>query len=170
VDADSTFDDAVLLEMNFTYFFYRYFSLELSAGYTQTDMDVSFLGFEGRYGELEQIPILLTGRFHWPVDERFSLYAGGGAGYYLHDIDRADGPGEFFNGSPAGVEAFVDDGFGFHVNAGIEFFIFDHFALNLDVKYIWLQVDIGFEGAGLYSKDSTNLDALVIGTGLKFYF
>ena len=64
----------------------------------------------------------------------------------------------------------MDHGFGFHINTGIEFFIFDHFALNLDVKYIWLEVDIGFEGAGFYSRDSTRLDSLVVGAGLKFYF
>jgi outer membrane protein len=170
VDVDSTFDDAVLFEMNLTYFFCRYFSLELSVGITEADMDASFLWFDGRYGEIEQLPILLTGRFHWPVNEWLSPYAGGGVGYYLNDIKRADGPGEFFNGSPVGVAAVVDNGFGFHVNAGIEFFIFDHFALNLDVKYIWLQVDIGFEGSGFFSRDSTRMDALVAGAGLKFYF
>jgi outer membrane protein W len=170
VEIDSKFDDSELFELNLTYFLCKFFSLELSAGYIQTDLDASFMGFEGRYGEIEQFPILLTGCFHWPVNEWFRPYAGGGVGYYLNDIERADGPGEFFNGSPAGVTAFVDDGFGFHVDAGIELFISDHFALSLDVKYTWLRVDIGFEGAGLDSKESTSLNAVVVGAGLKYYF
>jgi len=172
IDSDSESDDTALFEVNFTYFFCRYFSLELSGGYTQTDMDIAFLpmGSIRKYGELEQIPILLTGRFHWPVTEWFSPYVGGGAGYYTNDIDRADGPGEFFNPAPASVEAFADDEFGFHAAAGVEFFISDHFALNLDVKYIWLQVDIGFEGGGFFSEGSSNLDALTAGVGLKYYF
>jgi len=171
VDVESEFDEAVLIEFDLTYFFCRYFSLELSAGYVKTDMDYSESGSEGMYGELEQVPILLTARIHWPINEWFSPYIGGGAGYYINGIDKAEeGPADFFSGAPPAVEALVDEVFGFHAAAGIEFFINDHFALNLDVKYIWQETNIGFDGAGFDSSDSSHLDALTAGVGLKYYF
>ncbi|MFC1813353.1 OmpW family protein [Thermodesulfobacteriota bacterium] len=169
-DVESEFDAAVLIELDLTYFFCRYFSLELSAGYVKTDMDYSSSGFKGMYGELEQVPILLTARVHWPVTERLRPYIGGGAGYYINDIDKVEGPADFFFGAPPAVEALIDEVFGFHAAAGIEFFISDHFAFNLDVKYIWQETNIGFDGAGFDSSDSSNLDALVAGVGVKYYF
>lgn len=52
----------------------------------------------------------------------------------------------------------------------MEYFLSDHFALNIDLKYIVLDVDIGFKGAGYDMKDSTSLNAFRTGLGVKYYF
>lgn len=76
-------------------------------------------------------------------------------------MTRADDIGDYFDGAPPGVKAFADDAVGYHVNAGIECFLSEHVALNMDLKYVMLDADIGFNGAGYDMKDSIENRKLV---------
>jgi outer membrane protein W len=163
---DEEFDDALGISADVTYFFCKTFALELSLGYLKTDMNLDFSGWDSSFGELTQIPLLLTGQYHFTAGEKVRLYAGLGIGYYLNDMDE----GDFFFGAPSGVEAFADDALGYHVAAGMEYFLAENVALNLGLKYVWLDVDIGFDGAGYDEKESTSLNAFVTGVGVKYYF
>lgn len=49
-------------------------------------------------------------------------------------------------------------------------FLSQSVALNIDLKYVMLDVDMGFKGAGYDVKDSTSLNAFVTGVGVKYYF
>jgi outer membrane protein len=169
-DFDTSYDGAAAFSADFTYFINKSFSLEASIGYLKTDMDVEAGGDKEGYGTLTQIPILLTARYHIAVNEKVSPYVGVGIGYYYNDMDNADGSGDFFQGAPSGVEAFADNAFGFHLNAGAEFFINKNLALNVDLKYLLSSTDIGFDGAGYDESDSSRLNAFTFGVGIKYYF
>lgn len=127
--SEADYDFAIGISAGVTYFLSKSISLELDVGRQETTMKVEetdvFFGFNAAYdyGELTQIPVLLTGRYHFTPSDKTTLYAGLGIGYYIHDIKKDDTRGGFFNGAPPGVEAFADDGFGYHVNTGIECFL-----------------------------------------------
>jgi outer membrane protein W len=167
---DTEYDSSVSISADFTYLFNESFSLELSLGYLKTDMTVSRFGDKLGYGELTQIPILLTGRYHFSVNDKVMPYIGLGVGYYLNDMEDADGNGDFFDDAPSGVNSFADDAFGFHLAGGVEYFVTDNVALNLDLKYVLLSTTIGFDGAGYDENDSTTLNSFVFGIGAKYYF
>ena len=156
------FDEVAMYGLNVTYFFHKYFSTELSVDYSKTDVWVSgtFRGVATNEidGEVTQIPVLLTGRLHIPVNNIVSPYVGAGVGYYFNDYDPKD----------AADKATVDDSFGFHVNAGVEFFFAENYAVNLDLKYIWNDVD--FPDPDEPTEQEISMDAFVAGIGFKYYF
>lgn len=150
-------DDAVMYEVNLTYFPHEYFSLELGVDYVETDVDVNGVGISGDGGEMEQVPVLLTGRFHFSTNPKVTPYLGVGIGYYFNDFDS--------NRDSPDVE--VDDSIGFHVNGGIEVFVADDAAINLDIKYIWNEIDVDLPGS---SDEEFYLNQFVTGIGFKYYF
>ena len=85
---DVTYDPGgtYLVDGNFTYFFVKSFSLEFLVGYTKTDADAEFSGLSVDFGELKQIPLLLTGQYHFWFNPNSNIYLGGGVGYYLNDF------------------------------------------------------------------------------------
>ena len=155
------FDEVAMYGLNVTYFFNKYFSAELSVDYTETDVDVSgtWHGVAQTFnvGEITQIPVLLTGRLHIPINNIVSPYVGAGVGYYFNDYDAKD----------ATDKSTADDSFGFHVNAGVEFFFAKNYAINLDLKYVWNDVDFTCPGE---PTDEISMDAFVAGIGFKYYF
>ena len=60
VKVDVEPDEDVMYEGNLTYFIQDYLSLELSVGYTETDVDFDALGMEVDAGDFETIPVLLS--------------------------------------------------------------------------------------------------------------
>ena len=152
-------DVTLMYEANLTYFVQEYFSLELGVGYTETDEYLNFSpGMSGKAGEMEQIPILLTARVHFSTNHEVTPYLGAGIGYYLSDFDS--------NSSSPDVD--VDDSFGFHVNGGLEVFITDYVAINVDIKYVWNEVNLDIKLPGLDEDYKRN--QFVAGAGCKFYF
>jgi outer membrane protein len=160
-------DDSGMYGVNLTYFFDRYASFELSADYTEADVELSALGLSGNAGAIEQIPVLLTVRIHFSTNPKVNPYVGGGVGFYFNDFDTDRPVAEFIYGPGADIE--VDNTYGFHVNTGIEVFVIDNLAINLDIKYIWSDVEAEVNVPG-FTDEEFNLNALVTGVGLKYYF
>ena len=88
-------------------------------------------------------------------------------GYFFNDFDQNDPVIEFIYGAGADVD--VDDSFGFHVGGGVEVFVTENVALNLDLKYIWTKVEADVNIAGFKDED-IDMDSFVVGLGIKFYF
>jgi outer membrane protein len=152
-------DGAFMYGVNLTYFLHEYFSLELGVDYSETDVYLNYSsGMSGKAGELEQIPVLLTGRMHFSTNHKVTPYLGVGIGYYFNDFDND-------SGSP---NIDIDDSFGFHVNGGLEVFITDDAAINLDMKYVWEEVDVDNNFPG--SDEEFKRNQFVAGVGLKYYF
>jgi outer membrane protein len=153
VNYDEEPNDAAMYGVNLTYFFHRYASFELSVDYTDADV----VGLSGDAGALEQVPVLLTLRMHFSTNPMVSPYIGGGVGYYFNDFD-----------SDSGSPIDVDNNFGVHVNGGLEVFITDNAAINLDIKYVWQELDVDNKPPGLDEEFKRN--QFVAGVGFKVYF
>ena len=156
-------------EANLTYFFVDYFSLEFSGGYVKPDLDLTLTtGSVVNYGEVEQIPLLLTARFHWWADiPKVGLYAGGGVGYFVNDFNVSD----TLSGLFPGVSVDADNSLGALVAVCVEYFITTKWALNVDVKYIYNTVDFVQTQPGVSpSAFDLNLSTFVAGVGIKYFF
>jgi len=162
---DVEFDETTMYGGNITYFVHSYLSLELSVDYLETDVDLEALGVSVDIGDLEQIPVLLSLRTHLSTNPKVSPYLTVGIGYYFNDFDMK-------SSIPAGYDVDPDDSFGYHLGGGIEYFFNNHFAFNLDFKYIWSNVDVDLEEPGGYSVNDKNLDVdfFSAGIGFKYYF
>ena len=155
---DVDFDEAAMYGGNIVYYFQRYFSLELSADYVKTDAESS-----ENSGELEQVPIILNGRFHFSTNQKISPYLSAGIGYYLNDFDVSD--------SSSGDKIDTDDSFGWNLGGGIQFLLNEHFAIDLDLKYIWNETDFERTCPGEPTEEiSIDLNNFYAGIGLKYYF
>jgi outer membrane protein W len=159
VEHDDEPDDAVMYGINLTYFAHRYFSFELSADYTESDVELSVLGLSGNDGDLTQVPVLLTGRMHFSTNPKVSPYFGGGVGYYFNSIDS----------DRAVAKTDVDNSIGYHVSAGVEIFVAENAAINLDFRYIWNKIDAEVKPPG-FADGEFDLNAFVAGLGFKYYF
>ena len=157
-------------EANLTYFFVDYFSLEFSGGYVKPDLDLkeNATGYVVEYGELKQIPFLLTARFHWWSDiPKVGLYAGGGVGYFINDFSVSS----TFTSLNPGVVVDADNSLGAVVGVGLEYFISTKLALNVDLKYIYNPVDFLQTQPGVSpSAFDLNLNTFLGGVGIKYYF
>ena len=56
-----------------------------------------------------------------------------------------------------------------NLGVGIEFFISEKSAVNLDFKYIWTEVEGEVNKPG-FTKEDFEINPFVIGLGIKYYF
>lgn len=167
VKVDVEPDESTMYGGNLTYFIQDYLSLELSVDYTETDVDFDALGIEVDAGDFETIPVLLSLRAHLSTNKKVSPYLLFGIGYFFNDFDQNDATIEYIYGPGADVD--VDDSFGFHVGGGVEVFVCENVALNLDLKYIWTKVEADVNVFGFKDED-IDMDSFVAGLGIKYYF
>jgi outer membrane protein W len=167
VKVDTEVENAPMFGLNFSYFPSDYFSLEFSADYVESDVTLSALGLSAESGKLKQIPLLLVGRLNAPVNDVFMPYIGGGFGFFINDFDQDNNVIEALYGR--GAEVSVDNSFGFLVNGGLDLFFAKNFAFNLDIKYIWNEIEAQVNRAG-FTDVEFNPDMFVFGGGIKYYF
>ena len=159
IDVDP--DEAAMYGGTLTWFAHEYFSLELAGDYVETDLDVMFAGVSANTGQLTQIPVTLALRYHFSTNPRVSPYLGGGGGWYINDFD----PNPAYFGADVDVD--VQDTYGLFVCGGIEFFLTNWFAIDVNLKYVWTEIVLEAEG---FSDERFDSNAFVGGIGLKLYF
>ncbi len=164
---DIDFDSAFCVGINTTYVMNDVLSMELSGDWV-FDRETEFMTSGGSVGggDISTIPVLWTLRIHIPISSGFKPYIGGGVGWYFNSFDQ----NPLWNASNPGVSAELDDSFAWHANAGLEFFLTENVAFNIDGKYIWSSPDMNLTGTGYYQTYEIDLDGFVVGVGIKFYF
>lgn len=164
---DIDIDSAFCVGINTTYVMSDVLSMELSGDWV-FDRETEFMTPTGSIGggDISTIPVLLTLRIHIPVSSGFKPYIGGGVGWYFNSFDQ----NPLWIASNPGVNAELDDSFAWLANAGLEFFLTENVAFNIDGKYIWSSPDMNLTGTGYYNTYEIDLDGFVVGVGVKFYF
>ena len=65
----------------------------------------------------------------------------------------------------------VEGGVGLAVQAGMDYWLNDHWGLNLDVKYVDLNVDVDVNlGGAALAADDVDLNPWIIGAGVSYRF
>ena len=152
---DIKVSNALVPEVDLTYFFTDSIGAELIAGTARHEMD-----FNGaNLGEAWILPPSLTLQYHPMRDKAFSPYVGAGINY---SIMYAEDAGTGFN------DLNVGNGVGPVLQAGFDYWISDHWGLNLDVKKVWVNVDASLNNGAI--KADVDLDPWLIGAGVSYKF
>lgn len=146
-------EDAVMPELDFTYFLTDNLAAELILAATPHDVD---LAGAGKITELWVLPPTLTLQYHLPMGA-FKSYAGVGVTYITILDSDATGALTFDN---------WDDAVGIAFQVGFDYAMNDKWSLNVDLKKILINLD-ATTSAGAASVD---LDPWVVGVGLGYRF
>jgi outer membrane protein W len=144
-------------------------------------------------GDLEWAPYMFALQFRWPHFHHSVVpYVLGGVTYnktsfkehnWYHYGFPSSGQYEEWVGQGNRMENYTDyrriikadDSWGALLGIGVDYFIWKHLALNLDLRYHWTQSDLTFQLAdsrGVFGEDhgTFNMNSWIIGLGLKYFF
>ena len=151
-------DHAYVPEVDLTYFFTKNVAAELIAATAEH----SIYANTTKVGDTWILPPTLTLQYHFQPEEKFSPYIGAGINYSLFYGEDAKGSNGFSN-----LE--VDGGFGWALQAGADYWINDNWGVNIDAKYIDLDVDVHANG-GTVNASNVDLNPWVVGLGVSYRF
>lgn len=151
-------DHAITPEVDLTYFFTKNVSAELIAATSEHEIEAGSFDV----GEAWILPPTLTLQYHFTPDSKFSPYVGAGLNYSLF-YGESEGTG--FNNLD------VDGGVGYAVQAGFDYWLNENWGVNLDAKYINLDVDVDVDlGTTHLDADDVDLDPVILGAGVSYRF
>lgn len=110
-------------------------------------------------GDAWILPPTLTLQYHFTPHSTFSPYVGAGINYSMFYSEDAAAP---FTGLD------IDGGFGVALQAGADFWLNDHWGLNVDVKKLWLNMDAELNGGAV--RADVDLDPWIVGAGVAYRF
>lgn len=155
-NTQTSVDNAYVPEVDFTYFFTDNIAAELIVA--TSEHTVSAGG--SALGDAWILPPTLTVQYHFQPDEKFSPYVGAGLNYSIfYGEDEAAGVNDFDIGNGVGVA----------VQAGFDYWLNDHWGLNVDVKYIDLNVDASIS-SGTVNASNVDINPFIVGVGASYRF
>jgi opacity protein-like surface antigen len=172
---EDLYSEGINYGANFNLGINKYLSIEVSGLRFQSDVESSVEGFSK--GKLTVMPVQLSIQVRLPVTPRFIPYIHGGGGYYLNSfaldgeiIDTWDALG--FN-----VEEKIESSIGYHFGAGLDLFITGKISISADFRYCmvkskgsWSLTDQVSEAITSGDLENLNLNTMMFGAGLKYYF
>ncbi len=185
-------DDQLGVVFDLTYFLSPNWGIELLAStpYTHDIDGAGALAGLGKIGETKHLPPTLSLQYHFSPGQKFRPYVGAGLNYTLfvddstnqglHDgvVATANGAlGTNFSGGNTNLS--IDESFGAAFQAGLDVDLSEKWFLNLNVRYIMIDVDAGlrtstFDPAGneqlFFSRLETDIDPFIYSTQLGFRF
>ncbi|HAJ47189.1 MAG TPA: OmpW family protein, partial [Alphaproteobacteria bacterium] len=148
-------DDALVPEIDISYFFDEDWSIELIAATSPHNVR-STLGIN--LGDAWVLPPTLTVKYHLPVDGPVRPYIGAGINYTTFwNIDEQPG-----------LSMDYSDSWGWALQAGIEIDLGNNWSLNIDVKKIDIDTDVKINGGAITA--DVEIDPLVVGIGIGYRF
>lgn len=161
VGPDLSIDDAVVPELDISYFFTKNLAVELIAAVTPHTIDSEgTISAQGEIGDVWLLPPTLTAQYHFDMG-KFKPYVGAGVNYTV-----------FFN-EDAGTNYSnleLDDSFGWVLQGGFDYHLQGNWVFNVDVKKLWLDTDASVSlGAAPVTAD-VDIDPWIIGAGIGYKF
>jgi outer membrane protein len=148
--------NALTPEIDLTYFITDHIAAELIAATAQHE-----IGYTGdvNLGKTWILPPTLTLQYHFTPRRVFSPYLGAGLNY---SVFYGEETGTGFTGLE------VEGGLGYALQAGADFWLNDHWGLNVDLKRIWLDVEGTLNGGAITT--DIDLDPWIAGAGISYRF
>lgn len=160
---------AVMPELDFTYMATDNIGLELILATTPHDVDG-----EGAISGLDKVadswllPPTLLVQWHFLPKAQIRPYVGAGLNYTITYGEDATSSLEAALGGPTKVK--LDDSFGWAVQAGVDVGIDENWFVNLDVKYIDIDVDAEITTGGTRRSADVSIDPVIVGLGVGYRF
>lgn len=121
--------------------------------------DVRAAGGAVNLGTVTHFPPTVTLKYHWTNLGQFQPYVGAGVNYTAF---IATDP-------PAGRHVHYGSSFGGALQAGFDYRLDDHWAINADVRRIWISTDVRITG-DITANDSVDINPWVVTTGVAYRF
>lgn len=152
--------ETVVPEVDFSYFVTDDIALELIAAVTPHEVSTKTSSAGALdLGDVWLLPPTLTAQYHFNDLGNYKPYVGAGVNYTV-----------FFNedtgSSVTSVE--YDNSFGPALQAGVDYMLDDNWLLNMDVKKIWINPDVKFNGGAIAADVDINPWVVGVGFGYKF--
>lgn len=153
-------DSSVVPEFDFSYFVTDNIALELIAGVTPHDVNTKTSSAGPLdLGDVWLLPPTLTVQYHFTGLGQCKPYVGGGVNY-THFFSEDHGTSV--------TDVNYKDSWGPALQAGVDYALDDHWMLNLDVKKVWINTDVKFNGGAIAADVDINPWLIGVGVGYKF--
>lgn len=152
--------EAVVPEVDFTYFFTKHIAAELILATSPHKMQANNTAIGNvELGDVWVLPPTLTAQYHFYPDAQFRPYAGAGFGYIAyHGVNKSNQI----------TDISYDDGFSLALQAGFDYGINDNWAFNVDVKRIFHNTEVSVNNGAVTA--DVDLEPWVFGVGLSYRF
>jgi len=161
INGDVSISNAIVPELDITYFFNENFAVELILGTAKHDVMAkgTALG-DLDLGNVSLLPPTLTAQYHLPMGN-WKPYMGAGINY---TIFYSEDPGQF-----EGIS--YDNSIGFAAQVGVDYFLNEKFFINLDVKKIFMNTDVEVNaGDGVIVPADVTINPFLFGFGVGMRF
>lgn len=164
-----TVDDAIVPELDFTYFFTNNIGAELILATSPHDIGgAGALSALGEIADTMALPPTLTLQYHFAPNAKMRPYVGAGINW---TVFYSEDPSTSLNTALGGAtDVSLDDSFGWAVQAGVDFDITERVFLNLDVKYVDIDTTATLDTGGVFNNVDVEIDPLIFGVGLGMRF
>lgn len=163
IGGDIDIGDAYAPELDFTYFFTKNIAAELILATARHEVKVkdSAIG-DVDLGHVWLLPPILALQYHFFADSKVSPYVGAGVNYTVfYGVDKPN------NSLIDDVD--YDNRFGWALQAGLDWEVFERWSLNLDVKKLWLPAAVSVNHGDVKSRNA-DIDPWIIGVGIGYRF
>ncbi|MEZ5894164.1 MAG: OmpW family protein [Parvularculaceae bacterium] len=161
-------DDAIVPELDFTYFVTNNIGVELILATSPHDISgEGALAGLGKIADTMALPPTLTLQYHFAPDAAFRPYVGVGVNWTVFYSEDATSSLE---GAIGATNVSLDDSFGWAAQAGVDIPVSDRVFLNFDVKYIDIDTTATLNTGGMINTVDVDLDPFVFGIGVGMRF
>ena len=161
-------DNAIVPELDFTYFLTNNFAAELILA--TTPHDISGEGALAGLGEIADtmvLPPTLSLQYHLNPNGRFRPYAGVGVNW---TIFYSEGAKDSLVTAIGATDVAIDDSVGVSYQIGFDYDLNDRFFFNADVKWIQIDTTATLTTGALVNTVDVDLDPVVAGVGFGMRF
>ena len=165
IGGDVAISNALIPELDFTYFFTENFAAELILGTAKHDVQaINTEAGDVNLGSVWLLPPTLTAQYHFYTSDKkvFKPYIGAGVNYTL-----------FYNVKSGDVaDVTYDNALGYAAQLGFDLMVDDTFFINVDVKRLFLSTDVSVDASnlapGLIIPAEVDINPWLVGVGMKF--
>lgn len=104
------------------------------------------------------LPPTLLAQYHMPMQNGFKPYIGAGINYtFFYNVD-----------DPPGLALDYEDGFGWALQAGVDYYLTEKWLFNFDVKKLFLSTDVSINNGAITA--DVDIDPWIVGVGFGYRF
>ncbi len=159
IGGDVEISDEYVPSLQLEYFMTDHVSAELLCCIARHDVAATATGGID-LGQITHFPPTLTLKYRWNVENNFQPYVGAGVNYT-----------HFFDEDPGAVDSIeYEDSVGPALQAGFDYRLNEHWAVNVDVRRIWINSEVTIvAGANTINAD-VDINPWVASVGVGFRF
>jgi outer membrane protein W/SH3-like domain-containing protein len=172
--SESNFGRGINFGGTFGFCVIKHLAIELRVPYFQSDVAGTANGLSS--GRLSSLSLMLSIQGRFPIKNRFFPYLVAGGDYHLNTFSLNEEIANFWNNLGFNIQESVDHTFGLHFGAGLDVFLLENIALNMDVRYYTAKLTGKRTLANLISQETTSgtidnmkLNSLQAGISVKLF-